>query len=75
LTTYAGYGPELRSWLEDAQINIDLNLRLQYLAGLDVHFTEQERIYRDMLIYRKLPADIFTGSQAMQDGLLHALTQ
>ncbi len=31
---FAAYGSDLKSWLKDAQINHDYNLRLQYLAGL-----------------------------------------
>lgn len=31
---FATYGSDLKSWLKDAQINHDYNLRLQYLAGL-----------------------------------------
>ncbi|MDB5343683.1 MAG: Spermine synthase [Schlesneria sp.] len=31
---FAAYGCDLKSWLKDAQINHDYNLRLQYLAGL-----------------------------------------
>ena len=34
LGTYAGQASDLESWLADAQINRDRNLRLQYLAGM-----------------------------------------
>jgi len=45
LRTYSGNGPELRVWLEDAQINTDRNLRLQYLAGLSLDRYEETDIY------------------------------
>ncbi len=34
LSTYAGQAADLAGWLVGAQINTDMNLRLQYLAGL-----------------------------------------
>ena len=34
LSTYAGQASDLAEWLVGAQINTDMNLRLQYLAGL-----------------------------------------
>src|SRR6516225_606313 len=33
LATYAGQEPDLRPWLEGAEVNRDSNLRLQYIAG------------------------------------------
>ncbi|MFM7075810.1 MAG: fused MFS/spermidine synthase, partial [Planctomycetaceae bacterium] len=47
--SYAAAGPQLAGWLEDAQINRDTNLRLQYLAGLGVNAYEQAPIYRSIL--------------------------
>lgn len=34
INSFAGYGAELRTWLANAEVNRDANLRLQYLAGL-----------------------------------------
>jgi spermidine synthase len=61
-TSFAGRAPDLRPWLADAQINRDRNLRLQYLAGLGLNLYDQDIIYRDMLQYRVVPEDLFTGS-------------
>ncbi|MGH6919473.1 MAG: hypothetical protein ACREJ0_17410, partial [Geminicoccaceae bacterium] len=61
-TTFAGHAADLRPWLADAQINRDRNLRLQYLAGLGLNLYDQDIIYRDMLQYRVVPEDLFTGS-------------
>jgi spermidine synthase len=60
--TYAGRASELGPWLKDAQINNDLNMRLQYLAGMGVNNTASAPIYSEMLSYRKFPEDMFVGS-------------
>jgi len=61
LSTYAGRADELAPWLEDAEINRDRNLRLQYLAGLGINRYEQDLIYRQMLSYITYPEDLFVG--------------
>jgi spermidine synthase len=62
LGTYAGRASDLRSWLEGAQINSDLNLRLQYLAGMGLNYDKPGRIYNQMLTRRTLAPEIFSGS-------------
>jgi spermidine synthase len=62
MATFAAKKPELDPWLEDAQINRDRNLRLQYLAGLSANVYEADPIYRDMARYRTFPEGLFTGS-------------
>ena len=54
---------DLRPWLEDAAINRDRNLRLQYLAGLGLNMNEGDRVYGDILKYRRYPDDLFAGSE------------
>ncbi len=61
LGTYAGRARELAPWLEDAVINRDRNLRLQYLAGLRLNTYESDQIYRAIVRYRRFPDDLFTG--------------
>ncbi len=61
LSTYAGRADELGPWLEDADINRDRNLRLQYLAGLGINRYEQDLIYRQMLSYITYPEELFVG--------------
>jgi len=60
----------LAPWLQDAQINHDRNLRLQYLAGLSLNEYDQQAIYAQMLRYRRYPDHLFVGSprtlQALQ---------
>jgi spermidine synthase len=55
LQTYAGDDSGLRPWLANAQINLDGNLRLQYLAGLALNLSQEGNIYQDMLRYRTRP--------------------
>ena len=62
LSTYGGRGTYLKPWLADAQINLDKNLRLQYLAGFGINAQERTPIYRDILQYQLYPKDIFSGS-------------
>ena len=60
--TYAGRAEDLAPWLQGAPINHDQNLRLQYLAGLGVNSYLNERIYDDLLVYRKFPKSLFAGT-------------
>jgi spermidine synthase len=62
MSTYAGRQDELQPWLKGAQINRDLNVRLQYLAGWGLNYNHPELIYRNLLMYRGFPKDLFTGS-------------
>ena len=68
--TYAGRASDLRPYLAGAEINDDMNLRLQYLAGLGLNSMAFERVYLEMLTYRKVPEGLFTGSE----GRMNALT-
>ncbi len=73
LTTYAGRNHDLRAWLENAQINTDRNLRLQYMAGLVTNYSEPERVYESFIRYRRFPEDFFLGSPVMRESLRMAL--
>jgi spermidine synthase len=64
LSTYAGRQAELAGWLAHAEINRDRNLRLQYLAGLQLNSRTGADTYHEMLALRKFPAEMFTGSPA-----------
>ena len=61
-SSYAAAGPQLRSWLADAEINRDGNLRLQYLAGFGVNVYEQKAIYSAILTAGDWPENVFQGS-------------
>ncbi len=75
LSTYAGQGPDLRSWLADAEINLDGNLRLQYLAGLALNNSMEGAIYSQMLTYRRYPENLFVVSDRLRPALMAALAQ
>jgi spermidine synthase len=69
-STYAGRKPDLMSWLKDAQINRDSNLRLQYLAGLGLNLYQADVIYADMLRnVSKMPVDLFVASDSTRQQL------
>jgi spermidine synthase len=69
LSTYGGQAADLRPWLEQAPINRDRDLRLEYLAGLGLNHNEQGRVYAEMLSYRKFPKALFAGREAQQKAL------
>jgi spermidine synthase len=75
LSTYAGQGPDLQSWLADAEINRDGNLRLQYLAGLALNKSMEGAIYSQMLTYRRYPDNLFVVSDRLKPALIAALAQ
>jgi len=62
LATYAGRDNELRPWLEGAQINRDLNMRLQYLAGWGLNFNHPDWLFQTILSHYSFPEDLFQGS-------------
>ncbi len=73
LATYAGRASDLAPWLAGATINDDMNLRLQYLAGMGLNFDQPATIYSDMLQFRRFPPDIFSGSDARLTALRYTL--
>ena len=62
LSTYAARKDQLAQYLSDAQLNLDKNLRLQYLAGFGLNYYEQAAIYSDMIQFRRYPEGLFKGS-------------
>jgi len=73
LATYAGQRLDLAPWLENAQINRDRNLRLQYLAGMGLNSYQSEIIYKEMLNYRKFPERLFVASDESKQALKKAM--
>ncbi len=71
---YAGRGRDLKGWLADAQVNRDLDLRLQYLAGLGLNEHSGDAIYREMLDYRIYPDDLFVATEGTVDDLKAAMS-
>ncbi|HJZ95108.1 MAG TPA: fused MFS/spermidine synthase [Candidatus Solibacter sp.] len=73
LSTYAGQEPDLRGWLEGADINRDSSLRLQYVAGWSLNVSREQQIYSEMLQYRRFPANLLVGSPEKLRALQMAL--
>jgi spermidine synthase len=73
LGTYAGQEPDLRRWLEGAEINRDGNLRLQYMAGLALNVSREGSIYSEMLTYRRFPGNLIIGSEQRRTALRMAM--
>jgi len=69
LATYAGRASDLEPMLAGVRINEDLNLHLQYLAGLGLNVLISPQIYRDILGYRKFPDGLLTGSEERMNAL------
>ena len=61
--TYAGRRSDMQSWLSDAIINTDRNLKLQYLAGLGLNLYQSDAIYKAMIREVKYPDELFEGSE------------
>ncbi|HWC98849.1 MAG TPA: fused MFS/spermidine synthase, partial [Candidatus Sulfopaludibacter sp.] len=61
-STYAGRKSDLGEWTKGAEINRDIDLRLQYLGGWGINSSLEDFIYRQMLRYRKPTDDLFGGS-------------
>jgi len=70
--TYAGQASDLQSWLIDAEINRDGNLRLQYLAGFALNDSQEGEIYGHMLQYRRYPDNLFVVSDRRREALMAA---
>jgi spermidine synthase len=73
LATYAGQASRLQEWMQDAQINTDLNLRLQYLAGMSLNSIQGTAIFAEILRYYEFPDRLFLGSDDRVGALKEAL--
>lgn len=72
-TSYAGQRADLAPWLRDAEINHDRNLRLQYIAGMELNSDEDSIIYDNILSYSRFPDELFAGSDGLKQQLREAL--
>lgn len=69
LATYAGRRLDLASWLEGAEINLDRNLRLQYLAGWGLHLPYRISLLEILSRNFRFPGDLIQGSQENLEAL------
>jgi spermidine synthase len=72
-STYSGSAADLAPWLRGAPISHDRDLRLQYIAGWGINSAMADSLYRQILRYRRLPANIFTGSAERMRALYYAM--
>jgi len=72
--TYAGGTRDMQSWLKDATINTDRNLRLQYLAGLGLNLYQSDPIYKSMIRESRYPEQLFEGSPETLAALRQRIT-
>jgi spermidine synthase len=70
---YVGRGEDLNSWLSDAELNRDVALRLEYLAGLSLWMTQAREIYREMAAFRRYPAGVFVNDAPYKDEIQRRL--
>ncbi|HEY2383367.1 MAG TPA: fused MFS/spermidine synthase [Terriglobia bacterium] len=73
MATYAGNVADLKPWTEDAMINRDRNMRLQYLAGMSLNTYTADPIYVNMTAHSHYPENLFIGSDATIDTLRRAI--
>jgi hypothetical protein len=73
LSNYAGQNADLSAWSAGAQINRDIDLRLQYLGGWGINSTMEDALYRQILKYRQMPRGLFTGSPEKVLALMQAI--
>jgi spermidine synthase len=73
LSTFAGRARDLQGWLQDAAINRDRNLRLQYLAGMGLNLYQSAGIYSNMLAWRRYPEGLFIAPEEQKAALWQAI--
>ncbi len=72
-STYAGSGPQLRDWLQGAEINTDKNLRLQYLAGVGLNNYTAADIFSEIAKFRTFPETLFNADDGWKSTLRQAM--
>jgi spermidine synthase len=73
MATYAGNAADLKPWTQDAMINRDRNMRLQYLAGMSLNTYQADPIYVNMTKHTQYPEGLFTGSAGTLDAIRRAM--
>ena len=68
LATFAGRAEDLKGWTNNAIINRDRGLKLQYLAGLGLNLYKANDIYQNMVAAGvKMPQGMFIGTPETVD--------
>lgn len=61
LSLYGGQERDLGPWLQDAVVNRDWAMRLEYLAGRAFTYERSEEIFQTIASYRVFPENLFTN--------------
>ena len=72
-STYAGQKSDLSPWYAGVELNLDRDLRLQYLGGWGINSRLEDVIYQQMLKFRRPPRNLFTGSPERLRVLFNAM--
>jgi spermidine synthase len=75
IATYAGQASDWHAWLANAEINRDMNLRLQFLAGILPPRDARTTIHQELLRCRTIPVDLFRGSAERVGALKRMLAE
>ncbi len=71
LSTYAGNKPDLGPWLQGAAYQPGCKDLFAQTAGWGINSQMEDYLYRQMMSYRRVPKEMFTGSpQSMQSMVL-----
>jgi spermidine synthase len=73
LSTFTGQASDFAPWVAGSELNRDMDLRLQYLAGWGINSTIEDDLFQEMISYRRAPENLFSGSALLRDSLLAML--
>ncbi len=73
MATFAGQAADLKPWMQNASINRDRNLRLQYLAGMGLNLYKADPIYINMVVHARFPENLFAGSEPTMQSLRRSI--
>jgi spermidine synthase len=68
LATYAGRAEDLHPWIAGAHVNTDMDLRLQYMAGMGLNYNNAPEIKQEIGRFVRFPEGLFKGTpEEMRD--------
>lgn len=73
LSLYSGQKRDLGPWLQDAVVNRDWAMRLEYLAGRAFRYRRSEVIFETITGYRVFPEDLFVNVPQTAEALRQQL--
>lgn len=73
LSTFTGQASDFAPWVQGAELNRDIDLRLQFLAGWGINSTIEDDIFQEMVGYRRPPENLFSGSPLLRNSLMALL--